>query len=233
MLFIDEIHRLRPAIEEVLYSAMEDYVLDIMIGKGPSARSMRIDIKPFTLIGATTKVGSVSAPLRNRFVHTFKLNFYDAEEMTAIVERSAKLLSAHIEPSAARCIACSSRSTPRIANRILRAIRDFAQTNGEQRISLDRTEKTLSSLDIDELGLDAVDRTILRTIIEKFAGGPVGLSTLAAATAEEEQTLEDVYEPYLLQIGFLMRTPQGRSIPPLACRHLGISLPGNAQTSLL
>ena len=233
VLFIDEIHRLRPAIEEVLYSAMEDYVLDIMIGKGPSARSMRIDIKPFTLIGATTKVASVSAPLRNRFVHTFKLNFYDEGEMTAIVERSAKLLGAHIEPDAARCVACSSRATPRIANRILRAIRDFAQTNGESAISLERARRTLASLDIDGLGLDAVDRTILRTIIEKFAGGPVGLSTLAAATAEEEQTLEDVYEPYLLQIGFLMRTPQGRSVTPLACAHLGLPVPRSPQEALL
>ena len=153
--------------------------------------------------------------------------------MRGIVERSEKLLGANIEPDAARCVACSSRATPRIANRILRAIRDFAQTNGESRISLERAKRTLASLDIDGLGLDAVDRTILRTIIEKFAGGPVGLSTLAAATAEEEQTLEDVYEPYLLQIGFLMRTPQGRSVTPLACRHLGVAVAGNAQESLL
>ncbi len=233
VLFIDEIHRLRPAIEEVLYSAMEDYVLDIMIGKGPSARSMRIDIKPFTLIGATTKVGSVSAPLRNRFVHTFKLNFYEESEMTSIVSRSAKLLGAAIEEEAARRIACSSRSTPRIANRILRAVRDFAQTNGESLICLERAERTLASLDIDDQGLDAVDRLILQTIVEKFSGGPVGLSTLAAATAEEEETLEDVYEPYLLQIGFLQRTPQGRSVTMHAYEHLGIPVPRAMQGALL
>ncbi len=233
VLFIDEIHRLRPAIEEVLYSAMEDFVLDIMIGKGPSARSMRIDIKPFTLVGATTKVGSVSAPLRNRFVHTFKLNFYDDVEMTSIVERSSKLLGVSIESKAARRIACSSRSTPRIANRILRAVRDFAQTNGENSVNLDRAESTLKSLDIDERGLDATDREILTTIIEKFAGGPVGLSTLAAATAEEEQTLEEVYEPYLLQIGFLKRTPQGRVVTALAYEHVGIGVPEEGQGVLL
>ncbi|HLC75808.1 MAG TPA: Holliday junction branch migration DNA helicase RuvB [Candidatus Peribacterales bacterium] len=232
VLFIDEIHRLRPAIEEVLYSAMEDCVLDIMIGKGPSARSMRIDLKPFTLIGATTKIGSVSSPLRNRFAHTFKLNFYNEEEMTRIVERSATLLGASIEPKAARRIASSSRSTPRIANRILRSIRDFAQTNGELAINIARTESTLRSLDIDPLGLDAVDRLILRTIIEKFAGGPVGVSTLAAATAEEEQTLEDVYEPYLLQIGFLKRSPQGRITLPAAYEHLGLTVPEQVQKAM-
>ena len=233
VLFIDEIHRLRPAIEEVLYSAMEDFVLDIMIGKGPSARSMRIDIKPFTLVGATTKVGSVSAPLRNRFVHTFKLNFYDDVEMTSIVERSSELLNISIEPKAARRIACSSRSTPRIANRILRAVRDFAQTNGEDSVNLDRAGSTLEALDIDEKGLDATDREILRTIIEKYAGGPVGLSTLAAATAEEEQTLEEVYEPYLLQTGFLKRTPQGRVVTPLAYEHVGVEMPEGVQGVLL
>jgi holliday junction DNA helicase RuvB len=233
VLFIDEIHRLRPAIEEVLYSAMEDYVLDIMIGKGPSARSMRIDIKPFTLTGATTKAGSVSSPLRNRFVHTFKLNFYDPPEMAAIVERSAKLLNISIDSKAAHRIACSSRSTPRIANRILRAVRDFAQTSGENMININRAESTLNALDIDEKGLDAVDREILRAIIEKFAGGPVGLSTLAAATAEEEQTLEDVYEPYLLQIGFLKRTNQGRVVTELAYAHLKIEMPQGVQGTLL
>lgn len=232
VLFIDEIHRLRPAIEEVLYSAMEDCVLDIMIGKGPSARSMRIDLKPFTLIGATTKIGSVSAPLRNRFAHTFKLNFYNEDEMTLIIDRSASLLGASIESEAARRIACSSRSTPRIGNRILRSVRDFAQTSGEARISVARAESTLISLDIDPLGLDAVDRLILRTIIEKFAGGPVGLSTLAAATAEEEQTLEDVYEPYLLQIGFLKRSPQGRIALPIAYEHLGLRVPERLQKEL-
>jgi holliday junction DNA helicase RuvB len=233
VLFIDEIHRLRPAIEEVLYSAMEDYVLDIMIGKGPSARSMRIDIKPFTLVGATTKIGSVSAPLRNRFVHTFKLNFYDVSEMQAIVERSAKLLKMKIADPAANQIAKSSRSTPRIANRILRAVRDFAQINGEGEITKDRASETLESLGIDKLGLDATDRTILKTIIEKFAGGPVGLSTLAAATAEEEQTLEDVYEPYLLQIGFIKRTSQGRVVMPHAYEHMNMQVPAGLQEAML
>lgn len=232
ILFIDEVHRLRPALEEVLYSAMEDYALDIVIGKGPSARSMRIDIKPFTLIGATTKVGSVSSPLRNRFVHTFKFDFYAAAEMTAIVERSSHILEIPIEKEAARRIAVSSRSTPRIANRLLSAIRDFAQIKKEQRITDDRTLESLHALDIDEKGLDAVDRAILRAIIEKFTGGPVGLSTLAAVIAEEEQTLEDVYEPYLLQIGFLKRTPQGRVTTPLAYEHLGLPVPGKVQQAI-
>ena len=226
VLFIDEIHRLRPAIEEVLYSAMEDFVLDIMIGKGPSARSMRIDVKPFTLVGATTKVGSVSAPLRDRFVHNFKLSFYNHIEMTSIVNRSANILNLSIEESAAHMIGCSSRSTPRIANRILRSVRDFAQMNKEENICESRARDTLKSLDIDGKGLDATDREILSTIIEKFAGGPVGLSTLAAATAEEEQTLEDVYEPYLLQLGFLKRTAQGREVTPLAYAHMGLEVPG-------
>jgi Holliday junction DNA helicase RuvB len=232
VLFIDEIHRLRPAIEEVLYSAMEDFVLDIMIGKGPSARSMRIGLKPFTLIGATTRVGAVSAPLRNRFVHAFKLRFYEESEMATIVTRSAKLLSMGIEHPAAELIARGSRATPRIANRILRAVRDFAQTNGETTIDLNRAEATLRALDIDERGLDHSDRLILRTIIEKFAGGPVGLGTLAAATSEEEQTLEDVYEPYLLQTGFLKRTPQGRVVTPLAYELLGLAMPREMQEAL-
>jgi holliday junction DNA helicase RuvB len=234
VLFIDEIHRLRPAIEEVLYSAMEDFVLDIMIGKGPSARSMRIDVKPFTLVGATTKVGSVSAPLRDRFVHNFKLSFYNNIEMTSIVNRSANILNLSIEESAAHMIGCSSRSTPRIANRILRSVRDFAQMNKETNICESRAKDTLKSLDIDDKGLDATDREILSTIIEKFAGGPVGLSTLAAATAEEEQTLEDVYEPYLLQLGFLKRTTQGREVTPLAYAHMGMKAPGGVvQEALL
>ncbi|MEK7137223.1 MAG: Holliday junction branch migration DNA helicase RuvB [Patescibacteria group bacterium] len=233
VLFIDEIHRLRPAIEEVLYAAMEDFALDIVIGKGPSARSMRIDIKPFTLVGATTKAGSVSAPLRDRFVHNFRLNFYSHMEMVAIVERSATILNVSILREAAARIAASSRATPRIANRLLRATRDFAQVNGERRIDLPRTEGSLQALDIDGQGLDALDRTILRSIIEKFAGGPVGLSTLAAVTAEEEETLEDVYEPYLLQLGFLKRTAQGRVVTPLAYEHLGMKTPSTLQAELL
>lgn len=232
ILFIDEIHRLRPAIEEVLYSAMEDYALDLVIGKGPSARSMRIGLKPFTLIGATTKVASVSGPLRNRFMHTFKFDFYALPEMTAIVDRSARILAVPIEPRAAHRIATGSRSTPRIANRLLRAIRDFAQIGNEKHITLDRTLETLHALDIDDKGLDATDRAILHAVIEKFAGGPVGLSTLAAVIAEEEQTLEDVYEPYLLQMGFLKRTAQGRVATPLAYEHLGIEAPREMQQAI-
>jgi Holliday junction DNA helicase RuvB len=232
VLFIDEIHRLRPAIEEVLYAAMEDYALDLVIGKGPSARSMRIAIKPFTLVAATTKAGSVSAPLRDRFAHNFKLNFYEASEMMAIVERSAAILNMAIDTEAASRIAGCSRATPRIANRLLRAIRDFAQIQGERTIGLPRALESLHSLDIDERGLDAVDRAILSAIVEKFSGGPVGLSTLAAVIAEEEQTLEDVYEPYLLQMGFLKRTPQGRMTTPLAYTHLGLQVPRNAQEEL-
>ena len=232
VLFIDEIHRLRPAIEEVLYAAMEDFALDLVIGKGPSARSMRIDIKPFTLVAATTKAGSVSAPLRDRFVHNFKLNFYEPSEMMAIVARSAMILNVQIDSAAANRIAVSSRATPRIANRLLRSIRDFAQIRRENSINLSRTLESLQSLDIDEKGLDAVDRMILSAVIQKFGGGPVGLSTLAAVTAEEEQTLEDVYEPYLLQIGFLKRTAQGRVTTPLAYAHLGLKVPKNAQGEL-
>lgn len=230
--FIDEIHRLRPAIEEVLYAAMEDYALDIVIGKGPSARSMRIELKPFTLVGATTKAGSVSAPLRDRFVHNFKLNFYAPAEMVAIVGRSAGILNVGIHAEAAQRIAISSRATPRIANRLLRAVRDFAQVNGDKSIDLSRTLASLEALDIDACGLDATDRTILHAVIEKFAGGPVGLSTLAAVTAEEEDTLEDVYEPYLLQLGFLKRTPQGRVATALAYEHLGMEVPRNLQQAI-
>ncbi len=225
VLFIDEIHRLRPAIEEVLYAAMEDFALDLVLGKGPSARSMRIAIKPFTLVAATTKAGSVSAPLRDRFVHNFKLNFYEQTEMMAIVERSAVILNMAIDAEAAHRIAASSRATPRIANRLLRAVRDFAQIQRERTIGLPRTLESLRSLDIDEQGLDATDRAILSAVIEKFAGGPVGLSTLAAVISEEEQTLEDVYEPYLLQMGFLKRTPQGRMATALAYQHLGLQVP--------
>ncbi len=232
VLFIDEIHRLRPAIEEVLYSAMEDFALDIMLGKGPTARSMRIDLKPFTLVGATTKAGSVSAPLRDRFVHNFKLSFYTTDEMEQIIQRSANILQVHMEEDAAKSVARCCRSTPRIANRLVRSVRDFAQMEGEERVSLDRMQKTLSSLGIDEYGLDATDRIILETIIEKFSGGPVGLSTLAAAIAEEEGTIEDVYEPYLLQCGFLQRTPKGRTATKRSYELLGMQIPEQVQQML-
>ncbi len=233
VLFIDEIHRLRPVIEEVLYSAMEDYCLDLVIGKGPSARSMRLTLKPFTLVGATTKAGSMSAPLRDRFIHNFKLSFYTPAEMEQIVIRTARILSIALEDGAADLIGCSSRATPRIANRLVRAIRDFAQVKGEKNISLERVRSTLEELGIDDWGLDRTDRAILQAIIEKFGGGPVGLSTLAAATAEEEETLEDVYEPYLLQQGYLQRTPKGRVATPHAYSLLGASMPEGMQKSLL
>lgn len=238
VLFIDEIHRLRPVIEEVLYSAMEDYALDLVIGKGPSARSMRLTLKPFTLIGATTKAGSMSAPLRDRFIHHFKLAFYTTAEMEQIVLRSARILGVSLEDGAADLIGVSSRATPRIGNRLVRAVRDFAQVEGESRVSLVRVRSTLEALGIDDRGLDRTDRLILQSIIEKFGGGPVGLSTLAAATAEEEETLEDVYEPYLLQQGYLQRTPKGRMATQLAYGLLGSRVPQSltrdlAQKSLL
>ncbi len=233
VLFIDEIHRMRPAIEEVLYSAMEDFALDLVIGKGPSARSMRLDLKPFTLVGATTKIGSMSAPLRDRFVHQFKLSFYAPIEMQQIVERTSGILGVDCERGAVARIASSARSTPRIANRLVRSIRDFAQVEGEKTVTIDRVEHTLSALGIDARGLDRTDRCILESIITKFAGGPVGLSTLAAVTAEEEDTLEDVYEPYLLQQGFLQRTPKGRIVTKHAYEVLGMRAPEGVQGAML
>lgn len=232
VLFIDEIHRLRPVIEEVLYSAMEDFALDLMLGKGPSARSMRLELKPFTLVGATTKAGSISAPLRDRFSHVFKLAFYSQEEMRQIVERTAKILKIKLEDDVADRIAQCCRATPRIGNRLVRSIRDFAQVQNEETIGLARACDTLHALGIDERGLDRTDRSILHAIIEKFGGGPVGLSTLAAATAEEEETIEDVYEPYLLQQGYLQRTPKGRMATRHAFDLLGLSMPESVQKQL-
>lgn len=233
ILFIDEIHRLRPAIEEVLYSAMEDFALDLMIGKGPSARSMRIDLKPFTLIGATTKMASISAPLRDRFLHQFKLAFYSPVEMQLIVERTAMILGIPLDAPAAHRIALSSRATPRIANRLVRSIRDFAQVKEEGTITIDRVISTLELLGIDESGLDRTDRAILDAIITKFAGGPVGLSTLAAALSEEEETLEDVYEPYLMQCGYLQRTAKGRVATEHAYKKVGREMPENVQQRMI
>ncbi len=233
VLFIDEMHRLRPAIEEVLYGAMEDCVLDIMIGKGPTARSVRLNLQPFTLVGATTKAGSISAPLRDRFLHAFKLGFYELEDMTQIVSRSASILETPLADGAARSIAAASRATPRIGNRLVRAVRDFAHMRGETTISNACVEETLSSLDINEDGLDATDRLILSTIIDTFTGGPVGLSTLAAILAEEEETIEDVYEPYLLQQGYIQRTSKGRMATKRAYEKLGRSLPEQAQATLI
>lgn len=223
VLFIDEIHRLRPVIEETLYSAMEDYAIDIILGKGPSARSMRLQLPRFTLIGATTKLSLISSPLRDRFGHVYRLDFYSLPEIELILNRSASLLNIPLEGSAAARLATCTRQTPRIANRLLRRIRDFACVEGHASISLDLVEKGLSTMRIDPLGLDETDRTILRLIIEKFRGGPVGLSTLSAATQEEAETIEDIYEPFLLQCGFLERTPRGRCVTPRAYKHLQLS----------
>lgn len=221
ILFIDEIHRIRPAIEEILYTAMEDYGIDIIIGDGPSARSMRLNIPKFTLIGATTKMSLLSSPLRDRFGNTFKLSFYDEDELHEIVKRAAVILSYSIEEDASKEIAKSCRQTPRIANRLLRRIRDFAEVNREKTITHKTTKKGLASLGIDIMGLDQGDRDILDLIISKFSGGPVGLSAISAACSEEQSTLEDVYEPYLLKIGFLERTHRGRMATKNAYNHLG------------
>ena len=230
VLFIDEIHRMRPAIEEVLYSAMEEFAIDLVIGKGPTARSMRLNLKPFTLVGATTKAGSMSAPLRDRFVHTFKLSFYSLPEMEQIVDRSAHILNVKLEDGVSQHLAGCCRATPRIANRIVRAVRDFAQVQGEKVISHERTTSTLSSLGIDERGLDTTDREILMSLVEKFNGGPVGLSTLATTIAEEEDTLEDMYEPFLIQQGYMQRTSKGRMATQLTYDVLGLNLPDHMQS---
>ncbi|MBU1119266.1 Holliday junction branch migration DNA helicase RuvB [Patescibacteria group bacterium] len=220
VLFIDEIHRLNTTIEETLYAAMEDYKLDIILGKGPSANSMRLDLPKFTLIGATTRAGLISAPLRTRFGHVYRLDFYTNEDITKIITRSCTLLDIPIKESAAKKIAERSRKTPRIANRLVKRVRDYAEVHGEGIITNDIANKALGLLEIDTLGLDETDRRLLKTLIEKFSGGPVGLSTLAHATSEEEETIADVYEPYLLQLGFLERTTKGRMATPRAYEHL-------------
>lgn len=220
ILFIDEIHRLHRTVEEVLYPAMEDYALDIIIGKGPSARTVRLDLPRFTLIGATTKVSLLSSPLRDRFGSIHKLQFYSDQELQQIIQRSAKILGIDIESNSALNIAQRCRRTPRIANRLLRRVRDFAQVKGNGNISSEITDQSLELLAVDNLGLDHADRNFLLTIIEKFSGGPVGLTTLAAAVAEDVNTIEDVIEPYLLQIGFLEKTPRGRTATQLAHNHL-------------
>lgn len=225
VLFIDEIHRLNASVEEVLYPAMEDYALDIMIGKGPSARSIRIDLPRFTLIGATTRAGQLSAPLRDRFGVVMRLEMYTPEELSTIVRRSAGILKIDCEPEGAYEIARRARGTPRIANRLLKRVRDFAQVLGDGKITASLAGTALNRLDIDPLGLDDVDRRMLKMIIGNYAGGPVGLETLAAAIGEEAVTLEDVYEPYLMQIGFLARTPRGRCVTPQAYAHLGLRPP--------
>lgn len=221
VLFIDEVHRLNRSVEEILYPAMEDFALDIIIGKGPSARSVRIDLPKFTLVGATTRAGSLSAPLRDRFGIVNRLDFYEKADLQQIIERSAKILNIQIVPSGAAEIAGRSRGTPRIANRLLKRVRDFAEIKADGIISEDVVDEALKMLEVDALGLDRIDRTVLATIIEKFAGGPVGLETIAASIGEEAETIEDVCEPYLLQIGFINRTPRGRVATALAYQHLG------------
>ncbi|MBZ5535712.1 MAG: Holliday junction branch migration DNA helicase RuvB [Acidobacteriia bacterium] len=226
VLFIDEIHRLQPAIEEILYPAMEDYKLDIMIGQGPSARAITMPLPKFTLIGATTRAGLLSAPLRSRFGIIHRLNYYEESSIAEIVTRSATILGAEIEAAAIQEIARRSRGTPRIANRLLRRVRDFAQVKGNGTITHPLAIDGLSMLDVDERGLDEMDRTVLNTIIHKFNGGPVGISTIAAAMSEEEDAIEEIYEPFLIQIGFLDRTPRGRVVTPLAYRYFGIAPQG-------
>ncbi len=232
ILFVDEIHRLNRSVEEILYPAMEDYAIDIIIGKGPSANSIRLDLPHFTLIGATTRAGSLSAPLRDRFGVTLRLELYTPEELSKIVKRSAGILNVEIEPEGAMEIARRSRGTPRIANRMLRRVRDFAQVMADGVITRKVADQALLALEVDHLGLDQVDRRMLRAIIENYGGGPVGLDTLAATIGEESVTLEDVYEPYLMQIGFLTRTPRGRCVTRKAYDHLHLDRPDPEQLEL-
>ena len=232
ILFVDEIHRLNRSVEEILYPAMEDYAIDIIIGKGPSANSVRLDLPKFTLIGATTRAGQLSAPLRDRFGVTLRLELYTPEELALIVTRSAGILEVPIEPEGAMEIARRSRGTPRIANRMLRRVRDFAQVLAGGVITKKVADQALTALEIDYLGLDAIDHRMLRSIMENYRGGPVGLDTLAATINEEAVTLEDVYEPYLMQLGFLTRTPRGRCVTPKAYQHLGLPVPGGSGNGL-
>lgn len=225
VLFVDEIHRLPKTVEEVLYPAMEDFGLDVMLGKGPSAKSIRLDLPRFTIIGATTRAGSLSAPLRDRFGHVHRLEFYSIPEMIEIIERAAGILGVMLDREAAQEVAQRSRLTPRIANRLLKRVRDYAQVHQVDTITRKSAREALHLLEIDDLGLDASDRRLLSSIIEHYAGGPVGVETLAAICAEERATIEDVYEPYLMQIGLLQRTPRGRQVTPKAYEHLGIPFP--------
>ena len=232
ILFVDEIHRLNRSVEEILYPAMEDYAIDIIIGKGPSANSIRLDLPKFTLIGATTRAGQLSAPLRDRFGVMLRLELYSPEELAQIVTRSAGILNVPIEPDGAAEIARRSRGTPRLANRLLRRVRDFAQVRAGGVITREVADQALVALEVDHLGLDEVDRRMLRSIIAHYGGGPVGLDTLAATVGEEAVTLEDVYEPYLMQMGFLTRTPRGRCVTRLAYEHLGLDFHGQEQLKL-
>lgn len=220
VLFIDEIHRLPKVVEEVLYQAMEDFKIDIVIGKGPGARSIKLDLPPYTLVGATTRVGLMSSPLVARFGVSARLNYYPAEEMEQVVERAARILGVSLEPLGSREIAKRARGTPRVANRLLRRVRDYAEVEAQGHVNQDVASRALKMLGIDDMGLDALDRAMLETIIEKFSGGPVGVKTLAAAVGEESETIEEVYEPYLIQIGFIKRTPRGRVATPRAIEHM-------------
>ena len=220
VLFIDEIHRLNRAVEEILYPAMEDFALDVMIGKGPSARSLRLSLKPFTVVGATTRAGRISSPLRDRFGATYRLDFYTEPELTAIVDRSAAILGVSVEPAASRAIARRGRGTPRIVNRLLKRVRDHAEVHGDGRVDEAIARAAMHAMDIDDEGLDTTDRKLLAAIVQKFASGPVGVAALAAVLSEEVETIEDVYEPFLLRLGFIDRTPQGRIATDLARAHL-------------
>jgi len=233
ILFIDEVHRLGHVVEEVLYPAMEDFALDIVIGKGPSARSIRLKLPPFTIIGATTRIALMTSPLRDRFGVVYRLDFYDLQAMETIVTRSARILGVPIDQGGTQAIARRARGTPRVANRLLKRVRDYAQVRANGIITAEVATEALDLLEVDALGLDDIDRKVLRTIIEKFGGGPVGLETIAAALSEEADTIMDVYEPYLLQLGFLERTPRGRVATPLAYQHLGLQYVQGPQQPIL
>ncbi len=232
VLFLDEIHRLHPAVEEILYSAMEDFRLDIVIGQGPSARSHKLQLKKFTLIGATTRAGRITAPLRGRFGIIHRLDYYDDADLRKIIQRSASILKVDIDEEGARHIALRSRGTPRVANRLLRRVRDYVEVIAEGKITAQEASKALDMMEVDALGLDEVDRKILLTIIENFSGGPVGISTIAAAIDEEKDTIESIYEPFLMRIGFLERTIRGRKVTPRAYEHLGFKKPASHQGKL-
>ncbi|HEU5453827.1 MAG TPA: Holliday junction branch migration DNA helicase RuvB, partial [Terriglobales bacterium] len=231
VLFIDEVHRLQPQLEELLYAALEDYKLDIIIGQGPAARTHTLDVKPFTFVGATTRAGLLSAPLRSRFGIVLRLEFYTHDELAYIVTRSAEILNVAIDDAGAKEIASRARGTPRIANRLLRRVRDYAQVRGAGRIDKGTAEAALTMLEVDRHGFDEIDRKLLLTIIQKYQGGPVGVNTLAAALAEEPDAIEEIYEPFLIQIGFLNRTPRGRMVTHLAYEHFGLR-PGQRQNTL-
>ncbi len=226
ILFCDEIHRLNRVLEEYLYPVMEDFKLNLILGKGPMARTMEMEIPRFVLIGATTQLALISSPLRSRFGATFGLNFYEVSDIEKILQRSSRILNIEADPLALKIIACSSRFTPRTANHLLKRVRDFAQIKGQGKITQEITKNALASLEVDELGLEATDRRLLRVLIKKFNGGPIGLQALAAATAEEEETILDIYEPYLMRLGFIDRTPRGRTATKLAFQHLGIKFKG-------